>query len=311
MELGPIRPAVRRIAHRRARPRSAKPAGAPFRLYRAAPPARRAPLARARLHEGQHLAALHQPAAHLALEHRLAPGEPWPLPCTTRTQRRPAAHGLAQEGGQRSRASSRRRPCRSICAWIAQWPRRSARSTSGPMPGRRKLQRVVGVEQDVDVELVGQGLAQHAPARRARAGAAAGSAAARGTLARPLVLERRAPAPTRARTGALALRALARPRAGASRSAAVARASRARAPCLERARARCKLCARFTAAPARRTTPPGRARRPCGRARARRPAAARSSASASGTRRRATARPAPDGWLCARTTAAAFSAARA
>ncbi|KAF5292412.1 hypothetical protein FQR65_LT20286 [Abscondita terminalis] len=67
------------------------------------------------------------------------PGEPIPLPCTTRTQRMPVRWARRMNWPRASRASSTRRPCRSSWRWMLQWPPRSLCVTSRPMPGRRKL----------------------------------------------------------------------------------------------------------------------------------------------------------------------------
>ena len=67
------------------------------------------------------------------------PGDPNPLPCTTRTQRRPVRWASRMNSPSASRASSVRRPCRSNWRWMLQCPPRSLRVTSSPMPGRRKL----------------------------------------------------------------------------------------------------------------------------------------------------------------------------
>ena len=83
------------------------------------------------------------------------PGEPRPLPWTTRMQRRPARAESRTKSATRSRAASLRRPCRSISSWSTQTPRRSLRTTSMPMPRRRNDERVVGLEQRFDVERIG------------------------------------------------------------------------------------------------------------------------------------------------------------
>ena len=67
------------------------------------------------------------------------PGEPRPLPCTTRTQRMPFLCAVRMNSPSASRASSTRRPCRSSWRWMLQCPARRRRVTSTPMPGRRKL----------------------------------------------------------------------------------------------------------------------------------------------------------------------------
>ena len=66
------------------------------------------------------------------------PGEPLPLPWITRTQRSPCRTASRRKAARLSRASSRLRPCRSSCAWIDHTPRRSLRTTSGPIPSPRQ-----------------------------------------------------------------------------------------------------------------------------------------------------------------------------
>ncbi len=97
-----------------------------------------------------------------ALEHGLAAG-PSRCPCRARarTQRRPRRTTSRRKAASCSRASSRRRPCRSIWAWMVQPPRRSLRTTLMPISRAAERQGLVGVQQRLDVELVGDGLAQH------------------------------------------------------------------------------------------------------------------------------------------------------
>ena len=86
----------------------------------------------ARLREGQHLLALHQPRAHLALSTGWRPGDPRPLPCTTRTQRQPRLPASIRKPASAPRARRRRfRPCRSI------WP------TVAPDAAAQLLQHIV------------------------------------------------------------------------------------------------------------------------------------------------------------------------
>ena len=86
------------------------------------------------LGEGDHLGALRQPALHLGLEHRLAPGRAVALAVHHAHAAQAARAASRRKAASASRASSRRRPCRSIWPWIAQWPRRSR----APRRGRRR-----------------------------------------------------------------------------------------------------------------------------------------------------------------------------
>ena len=187
-----------------------------------------AALAGPRLHEGEHLAALHQPATHLVLEHRFAAGRAVALAVHHAHAAQAVACASRRKAASCSRASSRRRPCRSIWPWSVQWPRRSLRTTSGPMLGAPKGQRLVGVEQRFDVELVGDRFAQHgalvALALHAVAGSARVRCAARhGRCRRAAARRRRC-----ARTGcARAARARARRAAAPRARPSPARAGRA------------------------------------------------------------------------------------
>ena len=84
-------------------------------------------------------ALLHQPALHLGLQHRLAAGRAMAL-AVHHAHAAPAARAAS-----RMKAASARAPRRGAGragrsgAWIAQWPRRSRVTTSGPTPWRRKL----------------------------------------------------------------------------------------------------------------------------------------------------------------------------
>ena len=264
--------------------------------------------------EGQHLAALHQPATcTLRLEHRLA-ARASRGPCRARRARSAGRCCAAsrRKAARRSRASSRRRPCRSISPCIAQTPRRSLRTTSMPMPRRRNDSASSVSSSDSASKLVGDRLDAAPLRRRARAGVPAAPAAAGRGAAMAGAAQRHAPGRPRWRRGCARVAPLRpararRPACASARGAARAAAARISRQLLERAGLDHGFGVAFTAAPARRSTRPGPGRRPGGRAPARRPAPARSSASASGTRRRATARPRREGWLCASTTAAASS----
>ena len=105
---------------------------------------------------------LHQPAAHLALEHRLAPGRAIALAVHRRA--RSAGRRAPHRAGRRtscSRASSRRSAVQielrldgpDAAAQLAHHLR--------PDAAAAKRQRLVGVEQRFDVELVGDRFGQH------------------------------------------------------------------------------------------------------------------------------------------------------
>jgi hypothetical protein len=255
------------------------------------------PLRPAGLGEGDHLGALRQPALHLGLQHR-------PLARATRgpcraPRARSAGRGARPRPGsqQRSRASSRRRPCRSIWPWIDQWPRRSRVTTSGPTPGRRKLRPSSVSSSDSTSTSSDQACA----ARRVRRLALRGSGGGRGSCDVGAV---RAAAASPGRRAANSCRA----RSARRRARRHARAPRVRARAAARAAGASRSGRGLQAAAsvgsggggphssprsAIDTTWPRPTTRWSSTRTSTRPA--RSSASASGTRRRATARPRPRG----------------
>ena len=257
-------------------------------------------------------------ASPCALSTGSRPGEPRPLPWTTRTQRRPRCAPIAQEGGERARAPRRGagRAGRSR-ACSAQTPRRSLRTTSGPMPGRRNdsassVSSSDSTSNSSEIDstqhrgLVALALARDRAGGRGRAGAGARVLAQRHDRAdgaREQVALARARAARRAR--ARAARCAVAPRGGA-----LAAARRGSAPA-RRAAGPARARRGFTAGPARRTTRP--APWPTTRW-----SSTRTSTSASALFsvcvRNSSARDgsaAPEGWLWARITAAALRCERA
>ena len=187
------------------------------------------------------------------------------MPCTTRTQRRPRRCGVAHEGGQllarlvAAQAVQIDLAPGSPTGRGAAGAARRGRCRGGGSSGRRRCAAAIRRRTRRTA------LRAARPARRARAGAAAAPAAAGRTSARPRVAQRRAPADgCGEQRAALARCSAARcaRRAGApqlARCSARLRAARGAHARLRRRPRRAELGARlrgFTAAPARRTTPP-------------------------------------------------------
>ena len=270
------------------------------------------PSAGARVREGEHLAALHQPRLHLRLQHRLAARRAVALAVDDAHAAQAGARRLAQEGGEalarlrrgagragRSRpaaprrrgAACERRRCR--CRGGETTARRRSRAATRRRTRRRSIRRSAAASSRSRWRATRRRpRPRAAPAARACAAARprrrwrANRSRSRRSAARALALGRRSP-PRRARRcstqGGADLRQVGELTALVGATA-------------------------LTAGPARRTRRPRPGRRRGGRARARRSGA---SALFSVCVRNSSARDgsaAPDGWLCARITAAGVAA---